>query len=41
VLPDQAHDPDMASFQKGVAISGTAFSENGIVNPSKDGEIQA
>jgi hypothetical protein len=31
----------MASFQKGVAISGTVFSANGIVNRSKDGEIQA
>jgi hypothetical protein len=41
MLPDRAHDPDMANFQKGVAIFGTVFSANGIANRSKDGEVQA
>jgi hypothetical protein len=41
VLPDQAHDSNMASFKSELLFARTVFSVNGIVNRRKDSQIQA
>ncbi len=40
-LPERAHDPDRASFKRELSFLAPILSADGIVNRSKDIQIQA